>query len=153
MSFDPSQLLACAKKEKFAQLVANGVNYSEAYAQCGYKPHGPNAQRLSKNEKVLRRIEWIRSSCAQKAQITKDELIDFLAKAVKTAVGDIDENNPLAQEVTRDYMGNEIEKQIIRKRIKSVGKMDAAKLLTTLLGWNEPEKVEQKIEIVITKSW
>ncbi len=153
MSFDPSEPLACAKKEKFAQAVANGANHSEAYAQAGYKPHGPNAARLSKNEKILSRIEWLKKKANEYTSMTKADLVRFLESAIKTPAADIDENNPLAQEVTRDYIGSETEKQIIRKRIKSVGKMDAAKLLTTLLGWNEPEKVESSIEIVIRKAW
>jgi hypothetical protein len=153
MKTDESEPLTCAKKEKFAQLVASGVSFSAAYSQAGYKPNRGNATRMKANESIQARVSFLQKNTANRAQITKDDLVNFLNDAINTPLVDIDENSPLAQEVTRDYIGSEEEKQVIRKRIKSVGKMDAAKLLTTLLGWNQPERMEQKIEIVITKTW
>lgn len=148
-SHDPTQPLPCARKEKFAQLVAHGANYSEAYAAAGYKPHGQNAGRLIKNDVILRRIEQIRSEAAENARMKKADLIEFLEAAIKTDVGSVDEKSRLAQEVTTETLG----KGVLRKKVKMVGKMDAAKLLAVLTGWNAPEKVEHKIEVVITKTW
>lgn len=79
----------------------------------------------------------------------KEDLIDFLESAIKTEVGSVDERSRLAQEVTIDMVGE----GVVRKKVKMVGKLDAAKLLAVLTGWNAPEKVESKIEVVITKTW
>lgn len=153
MNHDPSTPLKNSAWEVFAQDVARGITFTQAYINAGYKKNDGNAARLSKNELVLSRIEWIKKKAADDLGMTKQELLQYLVKGIITPVVEMDENSPYAQEVTRDYLGSETEKQIIRKRIKSISKMDAAKLLTTMLGWNAPEKVEQKIEIVITKSW
>jgi hypothetical protein len=122
---------------------------SEAYANCGFKAHGGNARRLSQNELILSRIEQIRSEAAEKARMKKTDLIDFLESVIKTDVGSVDEKSRLAQEVTTETLGE----GVLRKKVKMVGKMDAAKLLAVLTGWNAPEKVEHKIEVVITKTW
>lgn len=148
-SHDPTQPLPCARKEKYCQLRAVGQNMSEAYANSGFKPHGGNARRLSQNELILSRIEQIRSEAAENARMKKADLIEFLESAIKTDVNSVDEKSRLAQEVTTETLG----KGVLRKKVKMVGKIDAAKLLAVLTGWNAPEKAEHKIEVVITKTW
>lgn len=120
-----------------------------AYEAAGYKAKGgvadTNASRLLRNAKVAAKIKQRRREMAEACQIEKWQLVDFLSRALLTPVGEVDETSDLAQEVTTDEVGE----AVLRKKIKSVGKIEAGKLLATLLNWTEPEKHEVKFEVVI----
>lgn len=78
MSILPNQ-----RHELFAQEVAKGKSATEALALAGYKPHGPNADRLMKNDKIRARIEQILSAAAEKTGIT----IEWIANELKKIAG------------------------------------------------------------------
>lgn len=124
-----------------------------AYEAAGYKARGASADTLG--SRMLRKVEVSRyvekrrieianaereerRKLAEAAQIQKWEVIELLGRALKTPVGDVDETSDLAQEVTTDEVGE----AVIRKKVKMVDKLGAAKQLATLLNWNAPVKVE-----------
>ena len=124
-----------------------------AYEAAGYKARGASADSLAskmlRKDKVScyvekRRLEIAEADreekrkLAEAAQIQKWEVIELLGRALKTPVGEVDEKSDLAQEVTTDEVGE----AIIRKKVKMVDKLGAAKQLATLLNWNAPVKVE-----------
>jgi len=120
-----------------------------AYEEAGYRARGASADSLAskllRKDKVSAKIKARRREMAEACQIEKWQLVDFLSRALLTPVGEVDETSDLAQEVTTDEVGE----AVLRKKIKSVGKIEAGKLLATLLNWTEPEKHEVKFEVVI----
>lgn len=120
-----------------------------AYEAAGYRARGASADSLAskllRKNKVSTEIKKRRRELAEACQIEKWQLVDFLSRALLTPVGEVDETSDLAQEVTTDEVGE----AVMRKKIKSVGKIEAGKLLATLLNWTEPEKHEVKFEVVI----
>ena len=92
---------------------------------------------MLRKDKPMAYVRAERRRMAEADQYQKWQLIEFLTRAITTPVGQIDEESDLAQEVTREEIGE----QVARTRIKIVGKLDAAKQLATLLSWNAPEKI------------
>jgi len=105
------------------------------------KPHNSNFEGptliMLRKDKPMAYVRAERRRMAEADQYQKWQLIEFLTRAITTPVGQIDEESDLAQEVTREEIGE----QVARTRIKIVGKLDAAKQLATLLSWNAPEKI------------
>lgn len=64
------------KKEKFAQLIARGINVSKAYMQAGYKPNSGNAATMRKREDISLRIAEIQE---QLRSNNEQELDDYLS--------------------------------------------------------------------------
>jgi phage terminase small subunit len=122
---------------------------SQAYQAAGYRAKGNAAEvaasRMLRKAKVAAKIKQRRREIAEASQIEKWQLVDWLSRALLTPIGEIDADSDLAQEVTEESVGEEI----LRTKTKVVGKIEAGKLLATLLNWTEPEKHEVKFEIVI----
>ena len=130
------------RQKKFADGYIGGLTGTAAYEAAGYSARGQaaasSASKLLRNPNVFAYVKTTRRELAEANQFEKWQLVEFLTRAITTPVGRIDENSDLAQEVTRDELGQEVE----RVRIKSVGKLDAAKQLATLLSWNAPEEIK-----------
>lgn len=120
-----------------------------AYEAAGFKARGASADSLAskmlRKDKVSAKIKQRRREMAEACQIEKWQLVDFLGRALLTPPSKVDADSDLAQEVTSEAVGE----QVIRTRVKPVGKIEAGKLLSTLLNWTEPEKHEVKFEVVI----
>jgi phage terminase small subunit len=127
-----------------------------------------SASRMLRNVKVVKdHLFELREKAAEAAAMTHAEMVAFLSNVIRTPIGQVDENNPLCQEWVKeeideaavaeddgeqpDLFGGEAmvtTKRIKdgvpvnRVRIKMVGKMDAAKTLIGVMGWNKPQKVE-----------
>ena len=107
------------RHEKFAQLVASGMTAQAAFTQAGY-PSPQNAPRLRNNELVARRIEELQTRNerkAEKAALTRDELVGILTEIVHAA------RNRVLETRTADGL-------------------KAAEMLAKMCGWNEPEQVK-----------
>jgi hypothetical protein len=63
------------KRETFARARAEGKGLTESYAEAGYRPHAGNAHRLSRNEKVCRRVLEIQSQSVQRTVTTIEDMI------------------------------------------------------------------------------
>lgn len=70
-----------AKQEAFCQAIASGKNNADAYREAGYSTNMKDevlwvkACELSKNGKVAVRIEELKAEVAEKALITREELV------------------------------------------------------------------------------
>ena len=130
------------RHERFCQAIVDGMNAGDAYHAAGYRctrdTARANGARLLTNANVRARISKLRGRCEQACQMTREDVIRYLSRAIRTPVSEIGPNDPLAQEVTVDSVG----KNIVRTRIKIVSKMDALKQLAAMCGWNAPEKIE-----------
>ena len=69
--------------------------------------------------------------------ITKQELLQFLTKTIRTAAGAIDRDDPLCQsykDTVRQYSSTH--------EIKRPDKLRAAERICKIMGWDSPEKFE-----------
>ena len=79
-------LLTNARRERFAQEVAKGKTYTEAYVVAGYKDNDGNAAQLAKNPEIQARIMEINGKGAELAEITVASLIAEAEEARKLAM-------------------------------------------------------------------
>ena len=146
------------RQRKFAHLVLKQVPAGRAYEQAGYKARGKTADEaasrlLSTNVKVQDYLEEMRAEARKAAQMEADELLVWLAEAIRKPVGEVDEMDPHCQEWTREELGgpagqlkrgdapsgNEVGMPTVwRTKVKMVSKMEAAKQIAAMMGWNKP---------------
>lgn len=134
---NPPTLAGRAKT--FADILLDGkTTATAAYIAAGYSPKGAKgaSSRLAATPAVIAYIDAQREAMSERTRIKKFEVLDFLSRAITTPIGNIDEASDLAQEVTRDEIGEEV----ARTKIKMVGKIDAIDRLAKMLGWYAPEK-------------
>jgi phage terminase small subunit len=72
------------KHEKFAQGLAQDLSSGAAYAQAGYKRDDGNACRLTKNDKIIARVDELRARIVEKvvkkAAVSPTMVVEELAK-------------------------------------------------------------------------
>lgn len=92
--FDPSKPLKDAQHERFAHALAKGESQRQAYADAGYEPHDGNASRLSNNEKVSQRVQWLKEQAASDLVLSIAEKRQFIARVVRSAPIAANMDNP-----------------------------------------------------------
>lgn len=138
---EQNEPLANPQHEKFAQLIASGVESQEAYSTVF-----TNASKASANSagprlfaKVRPRVRWLQSQSATATTLNMQERREFLARAVRIKLHELDltKDGDLVQEI--DYRGEEEGGGI--KKLKLPGKrecvMDDAKLAGELVDKSE----------------
>lgn len=135
------------KQKRFADYYLAGETAGGAYVKAGYSKNGADAAacKLLRIAKVAEYVEAEREKLSEASRWKRYQLLDFYQTVLETPVGDVDETSVLAQEFTTEEVGE----AIIRKKVKMVGKMDAAKELAAMLGWKQPEQVPYGITVVI----
>ena len=130
------------RHERFCQAIVDEMIAGDAYRNAGYKCSNSTARstgaRLLTNANIRARIRELRDKCGQACEMTREDVIRYLSRAIRTPIAEIGPNDPLAQEVTVDRL----EGGTVRRRIKIVSKIDALKQLAYMCGWNAPEKIE-----------
>lgn len=146
---DPIPLPDDPRHQRFADLILRGMSLVDAYLAAGFTCSKRSARtasaRLRQNPQVDAYIKAVQTTAAAGAVMERREAMEFLTRNVRTPVGEIDEESDLAQEVTRDEVGEET----IRTRIKMPGKIDAIDRLAKMLGWYEPEVQKVQLEVII----
>jgi hypothetical protein len=133
-----------ARHEKFAQNVVNGMSASAAYKAAGYEAKDANVTgpRMFANVGIKARIEELKAEAAKTEAITREEIIQFLADVVKTPAGHVHKLHPLCQSFKDTEDCNEI---------RMPDKLAAVTQICKMTGWNEAEKIESKLEILVRK--
>jgi len=133
------------KQEKFAQLVVELGNQSEAYRQShnvtttNFNTICVKSSQLASQSNISIRIEEIKKELADKNLMTKQRVIDYHLKMIEAweeiwTLGQKKRKNK--EEVQRFYLLKEMVKgSDYRGSLDSISKM---------MGLNEPEKVETK---------
>lgn len=80
------------RHELFAQAVAKGKTYRDAYVQAGYKPEAENAaesnsSRLISSDKVKTRIHELQERMANRVEVTAESLARELDSIINQARG------------------------------------------------------------------
>lgn len=88
-------VLANARHERFAQELAKGKSQADAYQAAGYEPSEPNASRLTRNDKVQKRVAELQARAVENVLLTREwvleQLVDNASKA--KAAGDFGPSN------------------------------------------------------------
>ncbi len=77
-------VLKNARRERFVQGVAKGMSATEAYEKAGYKPSGPNAGRMTKNDEIVKRRAELQGSTARQITDVRDAARQHTLAAVET---------------------------------------------------------------------
>lgn len=147
----PDQALPDGQHELFAQKMAtccysNTSCYMQAYGDdLKVDTARTNASRLLANANVAARVEHLKQAGAKNAEAEVGEVIRLCLNIMRTPVGYVDEESPLAQEVQRDITGTEDEGVVTKVKVKIPGKLEAAKLLTQIKGWMKPQEVDLNV--------
>jgi phage terminase small subunit len=132
------------RQRKFCELIVAGQTgkaaYFEAFPRCrSEKTAETESSKLLKNPKIEKFIEALRWEVGEKAKsdlvADKKELLEFLTKIIRTAPGNIDEEDPLCQSFKNTPEVREI---------KLPCKLRSVEQLAKLLGFYAPEKVEHE---------
>ena len=90
--------LGNARHESFAQAVASSKSASEAYRLSGAR--GKNADvhaaRLMVNDGISKRVAELKAVQAQKSELSRDELREFLTEVILTPAGKVNEQSRLS---------------------------------------------------------
>jgi hypothetical protein len=136
---DPAPTITNPRRLKFALLLLAGAPAGRAYEQAGFSQRGARADsagaRLRHHPEISAFIRHEQRKAAEANRLERWQLVEWLQSAILTPVGEIDEKSPLAQEVEDVTTAT----GCTRRRVKSVGKLEAAKQLAALLGWTAPD--------------
>lgn len=128
------------KETAFCRYVASGLNQVTAYWKAGYRASNQNsahscASQIAARAHVSAYLRQLREASFTANVLTLAEKRAGLADAWRTPVGQVDENHPLAQEVTiKEYTDKEGNVTGTEKKVKMVGKLEALKLDAQLAG-------------------
>lgn len=138
---NPHSTLLNPRQKAFADLVIVGTPAGRAWEQAGYHARGNAAEvqacRALKNPKVKAYIKAERARLQEAGEFERSNLVDYLVKVIRTPVGQLDGGSPLVQEYTVEdgETGTRI-------KIKMANKLQAAKQLAEVMGWNKPQEVK-----------
>ena len=135
------------KQEKFANLYVELGNASEAYRKSysvkGSKPETitENASRLLADSNVLARVAELQESVKETHSITRDYIVKGLLEIISDAdyTFNLGKDSKLTKDDSKAFYR-------IMQQTKNTDKLRALETLAKMLGLNEPEKHEHKIE-------
>jgi phage terminase small subunit len=133
----PRQRELNSRQKKFCQLYVQGEtagNIAQSHRKAGYvcptiEGHGGNGIRLLRSERIQKEIAKLREKAFSREALTYSEKRAWLARAVRTSVGEIHEGSDLAQEVTISEG-----KEGTSRKVKAVDKLRAIELDSKLAG-------------------
>ena len=135
------------KQERFSQLVVTLGNQSEAYRQA-YDVSGSklstvteNASRLMTDSNVSARVDELRDEAANKHGIDRV----FIINGYLEIISDADYTFKLGKDQQLDKDGRSAFFRVMQQT-KNTDKLRALESLAKMLGLNEPEKHDHKIQ-------
>ena len=134
--------LTSSRQEKFAQLCASGLNNSEAYRRLSGKERnaGVRAAEFMAQPGVRERVAEIKEENARGTQLTRDELLDFYATAIRTPADKVPPL-PVIQAYEQDGEG---------RKVRIVDKAAAGTALAKMCGWDQPTKIVMSSDPLLT---
>ena len=127
-----------SRYEKFAQMVASGLTGSEAYRQVAGATAGKNADVLAsrwmESPGVRQHLNELKEANSRKATLTREQIIEFLCKAVTASAANVEADSSLVQ--SAEFADGKPVK------LKIPDKIAAVKELVRICGWAQPARVE-----------
>jgi hypothetical protein len=137
-------LLKNPRHERFCQLVVGGMPATHAYRKvAGPRAGKPENDDVHSHEWARRpdvraRIRELQEENNRKSQLSREEALQWLAAVIKTPVGQVHTDHPLAQSYKLDSDGN--------LEVRMPSKIEAIALLAKLNGWCEPDRLALSME-------
>ena len=126
------------RMRRTCELVVSGHPAGRAYELAGYTARGDAADvcaaKMLGKAKVKQYLATLREAASKNADFSRDDLVGFLVKVIKTPVGQVGQDSDLAQKVKVDMEGGFL--------VEMPGKIQAAKQLAEIMGWNKPQEVK-----------
>lgn len=128
------------RHERFALLLAEGRSQADAYRKAypqskRWKDEAVHVKGSELAGKVSVRVRELQEELAKRSVIQKEEVVKFLSDVVRTPIGEVGPDSPLAQAYESGKGG---------VRVSFVSKLAAIEQLAKLLGWYAPQKVENE---------
>jgi len=139
------------KQEKFAQLYVELGNASEAYRRSYNVKEttkdttiNVKASELLSNGNVSVRVKELQENLKQKNQITKQDIINYHLKMVKAweSLQKLGEKETLTKDEKQKFY-------LLKEMVKGSDYRGSLDSVTKMLGFNEPDKVDNNISIEI----
>lgn len=131
------------RQQRFVELVVSGMPAGRAYEAAGFSARGNaaevNAARLLRKAQIVSAVETLRSSDAKKASLDRAEAIQILGDIIRSKPSDATMDNPLC-EVRMSKAG---------PFAAFPDKARCLERLAKMLGWDEPEKHQLDVNVVI----
>lgn len=134
------------KHERFAQERAKGLDADAAYQKAGYRRDRGNAVRLTTKDSVSARIAEIQGKAETRAVLSIAEKREFLARVMRTPVGEVDHTSPLCQE--RTFIEGQEETSV---KVRMPDKLKAIQLDNDLAADGAEAAANRALEIIIRK--
>ena len=140
-------ILKNAKHEAFAQAVADGASAAEAYTKkvskgkCSKANAETSGPALARSPQVALRIQELKGSQAEKAEMSRDDLRKWCERILRANPSEASEDSDICETVMTKA----------GPFTALCSKVAAFDRLVKLCGWNEPERTDSKLEIVIRK--
>jgi Terminase small subunit len=121
--------------EKFAQFVASGLSLSEAYRRTTGQTKNADVKGTQWHgyAGIKERIAELKAQNAQRAQMTREELMAFYAAVIRTPANQVPAGSPVIQAYEQDGEG--------RVKLRLCDKVQAGAALARMCGYNEPEQL------------
>jgi hypothetical protein len=131
-------VLKNSRHEKFAQAVASGLSGSQAYRQVVGVAAGKNADvmadQLMNQHGVRERIAELKEANSRKATLSREQIIEFLCKAVTASAANVEADSSLVQ--SAEFADGKPVK------LKIPDKIAAVRELVRICGWAQPARLE-----------
>lgn len=125
-----------SRQQTFADFTLSGIPAGRAWEKAGYQASGAaadaNAFRALQSPAIKAYISQERVRKDRENRALREEAIAFLVDVIRTPVADLDASSPLTKEITREEMDGEV----IRTTVCAHDKIEAAKVLSRIMGWN-----------------
>jgi hypothetical protein len=126
--------------EKFAQFAASGLSLAESYRRTTGQIKNADVKGTQWHgyAGIKGRIAELKAQNAQRAQMTREELMAFYAAVIRTPADKVPAGSPVIQAYEQDSEG--------RVKLRICDKAAAGGQLAKMCGWNEPDKVEMSAD-------
>jgi len=104
------------------------------YPDSSYRAAAASCSVLLNNPKFKQYITWMRRDRDSSTTLSMQEKREFLAKVIRTPIGEVEVDSMLAQEVTLSPDGS--------MKIKMPSKTDALKIDNAMMGHDAPKKID-----------
>ena len=126
--------------ERFAQHVASGLSLAESYRRTTGQSANADVKgaQWHGHPGVKQRIAELKARNAQRAQMTREELMAFYADVIRTPADQVLAGSPVIQAYEETSEGG--------RKVRICDKVQAGAQLCRMTGWNEPERVRLSVE-------
>jgi hypothetical protein len=128
--------LATPKDEAFCQGVASGLPKAEAWRRATGRTNNADVHcdQLMGKRGITERITELKEANSRKATLTREQIIEFLCKAVTASASNVEADSSLVQ--SAEFIDGKPVK------LKIPDKIAAVRELVRICGWAQPARLE-----------